>query len=114
MPVAHPVAVKLNPEVHARVRELAKAQHRSPHYLMREAITQYVEREEKREAFRQEALAAWGDKVQWADQLPERFEGVVVGNEVLDAMPVELMFVPAVQLEVVALVPARPPPSKAR
>ena len=26
---------------------------------MREAITQYVEREEKREAFRQEALAAW-------------------------------------------------------
>ena len=59
MPVAHPVAVKLNPEVHARVRELAKAQHRSPHYLMREAITQYVEREEKREAFRQEALAAW-------------------------------------------------------
>ena len=59
MPVAHPVAVKLNPEVHARVRELAKAQHRSPHYLMLEAITQYVEREEKREAFRQEALAAW-------------------------------------------------------
>lgn len=59
MPAAHPVAVKLNPEVHARVRELAKAQHRSPHYLMREAITQYVEREEKREAFRQEALAAW-------------------------------------------------------
>lgn len=59
MPAAHPVAVKLDPEVHARVRELAKAQHRSAHYLMREAITQYVEREEKREALRQEALAAW-------------------------------------------------------
>ena len=26
---------------------------------MREAIAQYVEREEKREAFRQEALTAW-------------------------------------------------------
>ncbi|AYF04139.1 ribbon-helix-helix protein, CopG family (plasmid) [Paracoccus yeei] len=56
---AHPVAVKLDADVHARVRELAKAQHRSPHYLMREAIAQYVEREEKREAFRQEALTAW-------------------------------------------------------
>lgn len=59
MPAPHPVAVKLDADVHARVRELARTQHRSPHYLMREAIAQYVEREEKREAFRQEALAAW-------------------------------------------------------
>lgn len=59
MPAVHPVAVKLDADVHARMRELAKAQHRTPHYLMREAIAQYVEREEKREAFRQEALAAW-------------------------------------------------------
>jgi len=29
--------------------------------------------------------------VQWADALPERFEGVVVGNELLDAMPVKLL-----------------------
>ncbi len=60
MSVAHPVAVKLDPEVHARVRQLAKAQHRSAHYLMREAIAQYVEREEKRAALRQDALQAWG------------------------------------------------------
>ncbi len=59
MPSTHPVAVKLDQDVHARVRELAKAQHRTPHYLMREAIAQYVEREEKRESFRQDALAAW-------------------------------------------------------
>lgn len=59
MPAAHPVAVKLDADVHARVRQLAKAQQRTPHYLMREAIAQYVEREEKREAFRQEALTAW-------------------------------------------------------
>ncbi len=32
---------------------------RSAHYLMREAITEYVAREEKREAFRQEGVAAW-------------------------------------------------------
>ncbi|RZT38649.1 class I SAM-dependent methyltransferase [Cupriavidus agavae] len=30
------------------------------------------------------------DRVTWLDTLPERFEGVVVGNEVLDAMPVRL------------------------
>jgi SAM-dependent MidA family methyltransferase len=33
------------------------------------------------------ALAA---RVRWLDTLPERFEGVVIGNEVLDAMPVRL------------------------
>lgn len=38
-----------------------------------------------------ERLAAWADKVEWLDRLPERFEGVVVGNEVLDAMPVQLL-----------------------
>ncbi|AVS71958.1 hypothetical protein C8247_17030 [Paracidovorax avenae] len=36
-------------------------------------------------------LAPWGDRVQWAQALPERIEGVVVGNEVLDAMPVQLL-----------------------
>ncbi len=39
----------------------------------------------------QAALAAWEGRVVWADRLPERFEGVVVGNEVLDAMPVQLL-----------------------
>jgi SAM-dependent MidA family methyltransferase len=39
----------------------------------------------------QERLAAWGDRVHWAAELPEQFDGVVVGNEVLDAMPVKLL-----------------------
>lgn len=30
-------------------------------------------------------------RVRWVDQLPEGFDGVVVGNEVLDAMPVQLL-----------------------
>lgn len=34
------------------------------------------------------ALAA---KVKWLDALPDAFEGVVIGNEVLDAMPVRLV-----------------------
>lgn len=42
-------------------------------------------------ARQQQALAAFAPRVAWADQLPETIEGVVVGNEVLDAMPVKLL-----------------------
>ncbi len=38
-----------------------------------------------------ETLRAHADKVTWADRLPEALEAVVVGNEVLDAMPVALL-----------------------
>ncbi len=41
---------------------------------------------------RQQArLQAWGAQVHWHDRLPDRLQGVVVGNEVLDAMPVQLL-----------------------
>ncbi|MEO8249517.1 MAG: SAM-dependent methyltransferase [Burkholderiales bacterium] len=39
----------------------------------------------------QQALARHGDKVRWVDALPERMRGVIVGNEVLDSMPVKLL-----------------------
>lgn len=42
-------------------------------------------------ARQRECLAAFGERVQWIDALPEHFEGVVIGNEVLDAMPVQLL-----------------------
>ncbi len=38
-----------------------------------------------------ERLAPYGTKVRWADELPEAIAGVIVGNEVLDAMPVQLL-----------------------
>ena len=57
--VARPVAIKIDEVTKARVKRLADARQRTPHWLMREAITQYVEREEKQEAFRQETLQAW-------------------------------------------------------
>jgi predicted transcriptional regulator len=59
--VIRPVAIKIDSEMKIRVRRLADARHRTPHWLMREAIAQYVEREEKREAFRQDAINAWND-----------------------------------------------------
>jgi SAM-dependent MidA family methyltransferase len=42
-------------------------------------------------ARQQDTLAAHADKVHWVDHLPEQMQGVVVGNEVLDAMPVQLL-----------------------
>ena len=42
-------------------------------------------------ARQQATLARHADRVVWADRLPEAFDGVVIGNEVLDAMPVQLL-----------------------
>ncbi len=39
----------------------------------------------------QDTLKAHSGRVQWHDELPRRFAGVVVGNELLDAMPVQLL-----------------------
>ena len=38
-----------------------------------------------------ERLAPWADRVTWHDRLPDALEGVLIGNEVLDAMPVTLL-----------------------
>jgi SAM-dependent MidA family methyltransferase len=38
-----------------------------------------------------QTLAAFGSRVQWVSELPEQIEAVVIGNEVLDAMPVRLL-----------------------
>lgn len=56
-----PVAIKLDQDTRERVKRLAEARQRTPHWLMREAISQYVAREEKREAFRQDAINAWNE-----------------------------------------------------
>lgn len=52
-------SLKLDDEVKSRVQRLAQARRRSAHWIMREAIEQYLEREEKLAAFQQSALAAW-------------------------------------------------------
>lgn len=38
-----------------------------------------------------ETLARFGTQVEWASELPTHLRGVVLGNEVLDAMPVQLL-----------------------
>jgi SAM-dependent MidA family methyltransferase len=42
-------------------------------------------------ARQQAKLAEFGNQVQWLSQWPDTLQGVVVGNEVLDAMPVKLL-----------------------
>lgn len=54
-------SIKLDTDMQDRVRHLAEQRRRTPHWIMREAIAQYVEREEKRESIRQEAVDAWQD-----------------------------------------------------
>jgi predicted transcriptional regulator len=54
-------SLKLDDAMKSRVQQLAAARDRSAHWVMREAIREYVEREEKRESFRQDALRAWDD-----------------------------------------------------
>lgn len=59
--MATPTSIKLDDDLKGRIQHLADARRRSAHWIMREAIEQYVSREEKREAFRQDALRAWDE-----------------------------------------------------
>lgn len=52
-------SIKLDDELKNRIQQLADQRRRTAHWIMREAIEQYVEREESRESFKQEALASW-------------------------------------------------------
>lgn len=60
-PSQQTTSLKLDVETRERVRRLAEARRRSSHWVMREAIAQYLAREEQREQLRQDALAAWAE-----------------------------------------------------
>jgi len=59
MPSTSTTSLKLDVEMKARVQRLAESQRRTSHWIMREAIDEYVSREEKREQFRLDTLASW-------------------------------------------------------
>lgn len=52
-------SLKIDETLKSRVHNLANHRRRSAHWIMLEAIQQYVEREEQRESFKQEALTSW-------------------------------------------------------
>jgi len=59
MPATSTTSLKLDAKLKKRVQRLAAVRRRSAHWLMCEAVEQYVSREEQRERLRQDALAAW-------------------------------------------------------
>jgi predicted transcriptional regulator len=52
-------SIKLDDDLKSRIQHLAEAHQRSAHWIMRQAIRDYVEREEAKESFKNEALASW-------------------------------------------------------
>jgi len=59
MNAVRPVAVKLDEATRNRIQKLAEARDRTPHWILREAVAEFLDREEKRETFRQAAREAW-------------------------------------------------------
>ena len=55
------VSVKLDDAMRERIQSLADSKQRSAHWVMREAIRTYVEKEEARLSFDEAALASWKD-----------------------------------------------------
>jgi predicted transcriptional regulator len=69
-------AVKLDETTYDRLKALGEARRRTPHWLMKEAINQFLEREEEAENIRRDTLARW-----------ERYEatGETVPGEIVEA-----------------------------
>ena len=54
-----PLGVKLSPDLKDRLQKISTSRHRSTHWIMKEAIQQYVEREESAEQFKRETMESW-------------------------------------------------------
>jgi predicted transcriptional regulator len=52
-------AVKLDEATYDRLKALAQSRDRTPHWLMKQAIRQFLEREEEAEHIRNESLERW-------------------------------------------------------
>ena len=59
MNTTRPVAIKLDQDTRDRLKRLVDAKGRSTHWMLRQAVSQFIEREEAREAFRAAGLQAW-------------------------------------------------------
>ena len=59
--IVRSMSVKLDADMRNRFELLAAARRGTPQWILREAVAQYVEREEKRESFRQDVLDSWAE-----------------------------------------------------
>jgi len=65
-----PMAIKLPQQDRDRLQQLGAAKKRSAHWLAKEAITQYLDREEAAEQFKQESVARWEDYCRTGKSVP--------------------------------------------
>jgi predicted transcriptional regulator len=54
-------SLKLEPEIRDRIQKIASEKRRTPELIIRDAIGEYLDREERRKQLRQDAMAAWDD-----------------------------------------------------
>ncbi|MHB9348889.1 MULTISPECIES: CopG family ribbon-helix-helix protein [Enterobacter] len=85
--MATATSIKLDDDLKNRLQHLAESRRRSAHWIMREAITQYVEREEKREAYLRDAQNAWEEFQRTglhitAEEADEWLAQLAAGNDV--------------------------------
>lgn len=69
--------------------ELARLDCLPTHYYILEVSADLRERQQQLIA---QEMPAWEDRVAWLTSLPAGFNGCMVGNEVLDAMPVHVLY----------------------
>jgi predicted transcriptional regulator len=85
--MATATSIKLDDDLKNRLQHLAESRRRSAHWIMREAITQYVEREEKRESYLRDAQNAWEEFQRTglhvtAEEADEWLAQLAAGNDV--------------------------------
>ena len=54
-------SIEIDDALKHRIENLARLRQASADWVVREAIAQYVEREEARQSFKQEAMESWAD-----------------------------------------------------
>ena len=65
-----PMAIKLPQQDRDRLQQLGATKKRSAHWLAKEAISQYLEREESAETFKQQSIARWEEYCHTGKSVP--------------------------------------------
>jgi len=64
------LGIKVDEKTHSRLRALAEAKDRTPHWILRTALAEYLEREETRDRERREDEKRWERYVLTGEAVP--------------------------------------------
>ena len=65
-----PMSIKLSGDERERLKKLASARKRTPHWLAKEAISQFLDQAEAQEKFRQESIDSWETYQRTGESIP--------------------------------------------